>query len=136
MAIKKFLISQAVTINNSPVYSSHVVTMDEADVANYLATLEGKYTVMAEDPTLSGGSDANVTVVNESRKITMSGKTANGEYLNAFINANKGTIKFKNTVDNDDLRAVLGQCKVFPLSPTDKPTSVSVNLTGKVIASE
>jgi hypothetical protein len=135
MAFKKFLVQQRVTLNGAVQSSGFVVTMDEADISSFLSNLEGEYTVMEENTTLSGGTDTNVTAVNRVKKISMYGQTSTGASLYSSIRPYRGAILVKNTISSDDIRSSLSAVKPFELSLTDKPTYIGINDGEKVLTS-
>lgn len=135
MALKKYNISQVVTLNGAITTSSFQVRLEAADLPNFLALLEGGYKVTVEDPALTNmaASDTAVTVVNKVSRIAMYGADADGDSLYSGIKPFKGSIMFKNTVDSDALTAVLQAVTPFKNS-IEKPTTVSANFVERAVA--
>ena len=129
MAIKKFMIQQTVTLNNEKKYCGVIVEMDEADLPNFLGTLEGGYTVMVEDAshTDTSKSDTNNTDVNFVRSLSLSGKDDAGHVAFASIKPYRGSLMFKRSMTNKQVADAIGEAKAFPIAPTVKVSYVKFN---------
>jgi len=130
MANKKFNVTQHINLNGAKKTVSFSLNMEEAELTAFCALLEGGYTVTEQNESLSSmaGADNVVTDYKRSGRISLSGKTAEGHYVNASIKPFTGTIYFKQTVSSQDIQTVFATAHPFPLAPTTKPSTVSSNL--------
>ena len=129
MANTKYNITQKVNMNGTPKTCSFQVNLEPAQVTALIALMEGGVSVTKQDDTLTDltHEDTLVTEANGVSRISMSGKTANGDYVSKTIKPFKGYMVFKNTAGIDDIKAVFATATPFPLAPAVHPSTVSIS---------
>lgn len=128
-----YTVKQTVTLNGEKVTSTMVVpNVDAAELATFLALLEGGYEVVEVNEALSdnSGAETNVSATNAVDYISMRGAQNQSAFISGF---NSKAIHFKNTVSGDDIRNVLKVITPFPLLPTEKPSKIAIKATETVL---
>lgn len=111
MAKKTYLVKQQRKFNGDVTVASFTYECDEAEIAGFLALLEGKLTVLVEDVTLSspdGASDV-VTGGNPVESIALVHSEAKTKYIGAY----NRPILFKATASTQEIQALLKTHKPF-----------------------
>lgn len=96
MAVKKFIIKQTTNWNGrGEKTGTHTVQMDEADVASYIAQLEGKIEVYEQNLTLSVDASTATTSIDLVDFVAIKHSVIKPIYVS---NSNKRPIVLKNKV--------------------------------------
>jgi hypothetical protein len=130
--MKRYTVSQTVNFNGQTEYSGFSVTCVEADLGKLLALLEGGYTVMEENTSLSNTtkSDTLVATANHVSKITL-GHKINNRHVNEFIKPYRGKIVLKNEVDDEALETALVNTSFIDYIPTAKVSGAGMSVYKK-----
>lgn len=123
--IKKYKIDQITNWNGKgEKKGSHTVQMDDADIASYIATLDGKIEVYEQNVTLSVDASTATASLNIADFIKIRHNVLKPIYIS---NGNKRPIVFKTAITA--VSALLGAMKPFDAPyATDLPIDVSIDL--------
>lgn len=121
MAVKKFIIKQKTNWNGrGEKTGTHTVQMDEADIAGYIAQLDGEIEVFAQDLTLSVVASTATASIDLVDYISIKHSSLKPIYVS---NSNKRPIVLKNKTSL--LEEYLENLTPFPAPyASDKPTDV------------
>lgn len=122
MAQKKFAVKQKVNVNNvSKIIYANIVC-EESEIDSVLTMLEGEYSVMIEDR--KGGSDAVVTSYNLLERVTF--RAEGKANMSGAIFANNGGLVIKNSINADEVAAIIELLHPFEDDATKKPDYNSI----------
>ena len=130
---KDWKISQTVTVNGKVETCTFILpNCETTDLSTFVATLEGGYEVTEINEALSDmtAAETNVAATNPVSYIGMYGPQNQSARISGFGGK---SIHFKNIVSGDDIRNVLGLFKPFPLLPTEKPHTISMKASERVL---
>lgn len=105
---------------------------ESTDVSTFCGLLEGGYEVVEINEALSDmtSAETNATTSNPVSFIGMYGAQNQSARIQGFGGK---SIHFKQTASGDDIRNVLKLFTPYPLLPTEKPQSISIKATERVL---
>ncbi len=130
---KDWKVTQKALIAGVSVSTSFVLpNMEAGEVSAFCALLEGGYQVTEINEAMSDMTNAetNAATSNPVSYIGMYGEQNQSARIQAF---GGGLIHFKNTVNGDEIKAVLGAVTPYPLVPTAKPQTISIRLSERTL---
>ncbi len=127
MAVKKISVTQKVNLNGTMVSRSFVVPAENAAaIDGLISCLEGEVTVKEEVKKI-GTASTNVTTANFIKLIKMNAESGSGLQPVYVAPFGGGSLVFKNSKSNDDIRNALITLTPFVKDPVAKPHYISIH---------
>lgn len=130
---KDWQVKQKCTVDGVVYTSTFILpNMESTDVSTFTAMLEGGFEVVEVNSALSDMTKAETNAVG-SNPISYIGMYGPQNQVARISGFGGKPIHFKNTISGDDIRNVLKLVTPFPLLATEKPQTISLKGSERVL---